>query len=231
MKVKNKRVLSFTICGLLILAVTITVFFITRSEDSRTSVYLGFGMIVFSEIILMCGLAGIEVFATKQAELLFRIGSGVTITIYSIMAFISSLIFIIRNTDIVQSFIVVQLILFVAMVILLVAFYTASNSVGAKDNKVLSSVSRIDNMVDSLQILKSNHKYGSRLYKLGENLKCTDISTTVDVDDEIEQKISEINSELGKDKYSEKIDCIIKETQVLIDKRKRQITNKKLGGI
>ena len=63
------------------------------------------------------------------------------------------------------------------------------------------------------------------------DLKNTDVSSVIEADSKIEQMISNMETELAEDAYSAHIAESINSLALLINKRKIQVRNKKIGGI
>lgn len=228
---KNKRSLIFGIVGIIILFATIIIYAITWDSNASTSYILGFCFMIFAELVLFGGLIGIEVLSRNSSQIIIRTGCGGSLIAYSFVVFVSSWIYMISDTDKVKSFWVLQVALFAVLAISITIFCVTSRSVKEKDSKILESVTRVNEMVDSLKLLESNDKYGKQLLKLAEELRFTDVSSKAEVDDEIEAKIAKIEMSLVKDEKAESVEGIIDEIAVLIKKRKVQVRDTKVGGI
>lgn len=229
---KNRRSVAYGVIGILVLIATIIIYFLTRSSDAYISDILGFSFMIFAEVVLFAGLIGIEILSHQGSQIMIKTGCGITLVTYSTIVFITSLIYFMMDTDRVKGFCILQIILFDIAVSLFLVFFITSKSVKDSDDKILNSVVRVNEMVDSLELLKSQYKsYEKQLAKLAEDLKFTDVSTSVEVDSEIEAKIAKLELELVKKDSTDNIEGLLEDILLLIKKRKVEVGNKKVGGV
>lgn len=228
----TRREKAFTISGILVLLVTILLFFII-TQDRTTITWLGFLFLIVAEVIFFGGMLLIENIASRSSQIVIRSGVGATITIYTILSIVVSLVYMNLLRDSIVSLCVIQILLFSVAAILCVIFYTSGKGVKAKEDKVDESSAKIDAMINRIKLLKSNKEYNGDLEKVGENLRFSDTSTFVEVDKEIEDKIGELESAFLKDDENKdtEIKLLIKEISSLINKRKVQVKELKKGNI
>lgn len=227
---KEKRSIAIGGIGIVFLLASVILFIITREDGVKISEILGFGFMIYAELVVFGGLIAIECIANKNSQIMIRSGLGGTLTLYGIITFSIAFVYMCLKTDGVKFFLIIQILLFAVASALLIAFYVTSQSIKKSDDKILNAVARVSDMIDDLSLLKTQGRYGKQLDKLIEDLKYSDTSSSVDVDDEIEMKIAKLELEFAKEENSE-IDGVIEEIAALIKKRKVQVRNKKIGGI
>lgn len=227
---KNRRILGLGISGVAITLASIIFFSIVKPDNYKISVILGFCFLLFSYIVLFGGFIGLE-FTKNSSQIILRVGCGITITGYSCLNAVTSLIYMLMNTESVKWFLLLQTVLFTIGIILSVTFLLLAGSIEEKDHVILHSVAGISAMADRLFLLSDNKKYGNQLKELAFDLKNTDVSSVTEADSKIEQMISNMETELAEDKYSDHIAELINSLALLINKRKIQVRNKKIGGI
>ena len=227
----NKRSVAFGISGIVVLLVTIFIFIITKDENMNISVSLGFAYLIYSEILLFGGYIAIEYLVNKGSQIITRVGCGTILTIYTVVVFLCSIIYMIMNTDTFIGFLIVQAVAFAAAMIGMLVFLVSGHTIKENDTNVTDSVLILSNLISSLELLKANRKYGKRIGKIAEDLRFTDISSRVEVDDEIEIYISRIETALAEDEYATEVEEYIEIVALLIKKRIIQLREKKIGGI
>jgi hypothetical protein len=226
---KNKRVSILGISSIIVLIASILTFALLKPENCNSSVGLGFGFLIFTELVLFGGAIGIEFISGSQ--IINRVGCGMSVLVYSLISMVLSIIFIIMNTDFIKWFWIVEILMTAVTVILFISFATVARSVLDKDRNLLNSVNTVSTMIDRLAALKENQRYGKQIGKLAEDLRYTDISSTVAVDEDIELLISKIEMELVNDEYADSVSEYIGKLFVLIKRRKLQVKDKKVGGV
>lgn len=227
---KNRRVYMLGIGGVVVLLATVTIFMIVKPEQCYNSVFLGLLFFLAAEVVFFGGLIGLE-FMEDSSQIVARSGCGFCIIGYALAGGVTSLLYMIMNTNAIRMFLIIQIILIVVCTVLFFAFRAFSHEVWEKDNRTLSSVKKCDELVQEFIYLQKNTKYGKQFNELAEQLKYTDCSVDIEADGEIKQVIAKIKQELEKDPYSDKIADYISSVSELIKKRKYQIKNKKNGGI
>lgn len=231
----NRRAKVFALTGSLLIVLTLFLFLVI-TRDRITITWLGLATILLAECVSFGGYILIEKFASSKEQIVLRSGGGTTLTIYALVSIIISIVFMSLRVHAVRSFIAIQAIIFVAMLVLVVVFYTAATSAKESNRKVVDSLNRCNNMVQLLRRLKDDNRnvqYYKLLDKLEEELRFTDISTTVKSDDELENKITELELALLKEVGSkdDEVNSISADILRLIHNRKLEVSNMKVGGI
>ena len=121
--------------------------------------------------------------------------------------------------------------------VLCIMFTSIGKGIREKSDMVLSARVQVENYINklnSLKIVPSNEAYATALGKMSDNLSFTDVSTSVPLDKEIEERISELEMELIKDsekKSNKKIDSLYENLNYLIGRRKMDVNAAKRGRI
>ncbi|MEA4921538.1 MAG: hypothetical protein VB078_11565 [Clostridiaceae bacterium] len=190
--------------------------------------------IIWAEIALFGGLILIDRLSSSTAQVLFRSGASIVAAVYAFMVFSVSLLFMLWMKQSTAAFTTIQLTLFVIASVLFLLFWFLGKSVKIKNDKVSDSAASIHTYCKRLQLLANNKnltKYESILNKMAEDLIFTDISSSVDVDNDIEAAISalEVAAMAPPDQPADQIDLLCQQANYLISKRK--INAAKRGGI
>ncbi|WP_100065484.1 hypothetical protein [Miniphocaeibacter massiliensis] len=231
----NSRVKVLSISGILIMLLTITLGFLNIEEWNNTNI-VSFIFILLAEIIFFGGFILVEKTYNDFSKTFYRGITFSVITLYTLATIITSLVFIIFTEKAFRSLLTIQLIILAIFLIAFITVYSISKKLKDSDEKILGSTSRIENYINRLNLLKSQDSskpYSLRIKKLAEDLRFTDISTTVLADDDIELVISKLEEELNKDEdLSEKeIELLCSKISNLIERRKLEVHSLKRGGI
>ncbi|NFG62001.1 hypothetical protein [Clostridium sp. CMCC3677] len=231
----NNRVKLFSIIGILIEILTVFLFFML-TKDRTSIVWLCLIFMILSELILFGGYILIEYIAQKSSQIIIRAGVGTTLFGYWIISFVTSLVFINLEKDFIKYFISLQLIFIILETILIISLITGANKVKQDSDKVLQATGYINTFIDRINLLKNNinnNKYKKLLEKIYDDLRYSDTSTIVPSDSELETKITNLEIALlnSDDVKSDKVTELIEEIFILINKRKAEVKNAKLGGI
>lgn len=231
----NNRIKAFSIIGLLVEVLTIFIFFMLIKD--RTSIsWICLIFMLLAELILFGGHVSIEYIAQRSSQIIIRAGIGVTLVGYGIISFLISLMFIKSERESIKYFISLQATLLVFITVLIIVFIISGNKVKQDSNKVLNATNRINIFIERINLLKidsNNKNYEKLLEKVYESLKYSDVSATVPSDSDLEVKITKLEVALlsNDDDKNDKVINLIEEILMLINKRKCEVKNIKLGGI
>jgi hypothetical protein len=231
----KKRVNTILISGIVVFMLTSFIFFIATNERELVT-WVSFCFLLLTEIILFGGLILIEYLATKVSPIVMRAGFGSSLVICSIISMIVSMFYIVSENESVKPILIIQAILLAIIIILFFVFYTTSGSVKVSSDKVINTTIRISSFIDKLNSLSkdgNNDKYKKQLTKIAQDLSFSDISTSVSCDSEIERKLASLELTLLKEDESKdtEISKLLEDMVLLINKRKFEIKNTKVGGI
>jgi hypothetical protein len=231
----NRREKAISLSGLLIILLTVLLFF-TLTKHRFIITWLGFIFILLAEAVLFSALMIIEFYSKQTSKIIWRNGAGFAAALYSIVSIAISLFYMITLRKPVMPFLALQFTLLIVMIIAIVAFYTTAVSAQNNDDKVLSSVNRLNAIIDKIDFIRKDEKnseYSKLLDKVYEELRYSDISASVPSDNELESKLSELEIGLlreDEDK-SHVVTGIIEEILTAIRKRKIEVRSMKTGGI
>ena len=228
-----RRTKTISVSGILLFLLTIVLFFLL-TNDRILITWLGFGFMLFAELVFFGGLILIETASANLSQITARAGGYVVLSIYSVIV---SLVFMLIKPETASVFWSIQSVLLVIAGILLLVIMTSAKSIHEKDIKVLNSLKKVGAISERLTLLMEddgNSKYKKILYKAVENLKYSDTSTVLSSDDEIEGKITQLELELVKEDYDHKdtaVEALIQELINLISRRRAHVKNSKAGSL
>lgn len=231
----KKNVNTILISGVVVFVLTCFLFFILTNERELVT-WISFYFLLLAEIILFGGFILIEYLANKVSPIVMRAGFGSSLIICSIISMIVSVYYIMSENESVKPVLAIQVILLAIIIILFFVFYNISGGVKVKSNKIINATARTSLFIDKLNSLskdEKNNKYEKQLSKIAEDLRFTDISTSVPCDNEIERKLASLELTLLKEdvmKDSE-ISKLLEDIVLLINKRRFEVKNTKVGGI
>lgn len=238
---RNNRKMCIISISLIVIVVTLVVFFAGFSKVEKTTLdYLALMFILISEIALF---AGLHLLNNKYSMNKVMINSGAisTLVIYWIVSIVLYLIY--KNTHInnIGGFVTAQIILIALVAIIIISLCRVSSSVYASDIKIADARICLQKCETIIFTLKNDSKYETYkkpLNKLYEAIKYSD-KTAINnaMDEKINYGITQLSKAL-KDAYdekdneensisiNEKIDNIIS----LIKERNMGVCESKRGG-
>jgi len=223
------------ISGAIIIIITILTFILTIKDWARIN-WLGLFFVLLAEITLIGGLLLIDIIAKSSFGLMLRGAAYGVLGGYSVFSIIISVIFMSLLQSHIRFYVLIQLFAIAFTVILLLILIGTSKSIYANNQKVLQSLSKIQNISNQVKLLHkniANKVYSSPLEKLYEAILYCDSSTTVSTDDDVIDKIKELELALASEnedkdsKVIEIVDCIL----LLMNKRAAEIKEVKAGAI
>lgn len=231
----NRRSKAISLSGFLILLLTVLLFF-TLTKYRFIITWLGFIFILLAELILFSTLMLIEFCSKQTSEIIWRTGAGFASIAYSMISIAISLFYMITLRRTIGVFLALQFTLLIIMIIAIAIFYTASISAKNNDAKVLNYLNRINSILDRIDFIrkdKKNLEYSKLLNKVYEELRYSDISTSVLSDYELDSKISLLETALLTDDENKNdvVNSIIEDILLIINKRKIEVRSMKTGGV
>lgn len=232
---KNKRLVANIAICLIIIMVTLVVFFLGFSQNERTNFdYVGLIFVLISEFALFAGLILLSVDNSYMKTAFIRAGIITTLSGYWILTILTYLFFKrIFNNDNLEGFITIQIIIIGIAAIICVSLFMASSNVQRSNMK---NISRRDwfqdgeNIVFSLKNDMKFQSYRNDLEDLYEMLKYSDkIAVDSVLDKEINNAIillsnclkSEEVKEIEIKQHIENISSMINERNMITLKSKR----------
>lgn len=216
------------ICGLIIILVTISTFFLLDYNSSKTG-NIGLAFMVFSEIVLISGMLIIISIKNLPNSLFLKIGLIGSLSIY----FITTGILLILSEifmEAVNTFIVLQIVALSATIILAIVFVLLGIRINEKDQSIYTSRKLIqicEKRIYDLMVNFKNSKYEGQIFILYEKVKYGDKLGISSVDEKIVGAIIKLENELKADNIN---DEIFNEISTLITQRNNEISEQKRGG-
>ena len=231
----SKRENVITISGILIIILTVFLFFLL-TVDRPLLVCTSFGFILWAEIVLFGGLLFIEKIAKSTFQIIFRSGVGFVLTAYSILSIFISLVA--ANSKLIDLKLLWALhaVLFVITLILVMLFYIFAERVRKSNNVVSGTATMVNDILGRINMLKSdenNREYAPMLNSIADKFYFSDISTIVSADGEIDKQVTILETALRQSEDSDKtsISAILKNIDTLINRRKIEVANTKRGSV
>lgn len=222
--------ISLMIGGVAFLA-TIAIYAIIHPIVSPSTI-LGLCFLVYAEIVLFGGSVLIDFWSRRSSKLLLWSGVGVSLGIYAVVVFISSLVLINAHTVTVQGFLVLQIVLFVIVAAICLTIGSFSVRAKKQDEKTLEAGRTVQYAIDRLMLIKEQTDQKADVDKLIDGLRFSDTSVIVDADVELSDAITALQSLVASegtdgDEFSKTVQSI----ESLIKKRNMQTRASKQGSI
>lgn len=228
---RNEKVIS--VSGTLIIFLTVFLFFLL-TVDRPVLICSSFGFILWAEAVFFFGLIIIGRITKNTQEIMLRSGIGMIVTAYSVLSVILSVISSNSRMIELKGLWALQASLLVISIITAMVIYQFAIHVRKNTDIVQNDAAEINNIIDRINILKTddkNKEYALLLTNLADNYRFSDTSTLVQSDHELEKQVTLLEAALreseGADKES--IQSIIGSAAVLINKRKIEVRNTKIG--
>jgi len=227
----NRRIKLTGIIGILFLVATIAIYAIARPEY-YVSTGLGFGFLLYGEIVFFAGILLIEYWALNASQIITRVGAGIPIQGYALIVIVASLIYMNSHSILVKGFLILQIVLFVLAFTVTVLMLNFAKTRKINDNRVLQADAMAKDFENQLRMIRENCDCKDAIDKLIEGIKYSDTSTMVDADVELSDAIAELEREVKADEQNDSaINLLIEKIEFLIKKRKLQTKSAKQGGI
>ncbi|GAB6109497.1 hypothetical protein [Fusibacter bizertensis] len=233
MNTKNK---AFLISGTIILMLTIIISLLSINNWTGISV-VAFTTILWAEVVFFGGMILLDKILKNHEKIMFIVPYILIISSYSVLAILTSIVFIALLKTALSLFFIIQLILIATAGIALTIFISASKVVGSSNEKILTSVNQVNGLVKRLELLAVSEigdKYAASFKKLSHDLNFTDISAITEEDELISEQLSIIELEVAnyiEETSDQKIQNSIVHLNSLIAKRSISAANLKKGKI
>lgn len=220
-----------TIIGCVCFLVTIIIFMLIHPIIMPSTI-VALVFMLYAEIVFVGGFWFVEILANKSSGILSRAGVGGIIAIYSIVVFVTSLLYMLYSGFIVRWFIILQMLLFVFVFAIVMVLSSFAKSASVSDLKILQADSTMNNFKADLLMIREKVDDKGVIDKIIEALRFSDSSIIVDCDVEIGEVIARLkeyvdDDEITSDSYKKELE----ELELLIKKRNLQAKNMKQGGI
>lgn len=220
-----------TIIGCICLLATIIIFALAHPVILPSTI-VAFLFILYAEVVFFGGFLFVDILAKSASGTLSRAGSGLTIAGYSIVVFVTSLLYLLSRSIFIRWFIVLQIVFFGIAFAIVAILSSFAKSEKANDLKNLQADAMINNFIAELSMIREKVEDKSIIDNMIELMRFSDSSVMVDCDVEIDEKLLHLKRlvEIGQVE-SENYKNLIKEIEFLIKKRNLQAKNTKQGGI
>ncbi len=227
----SKRAKTLLIIGCIVLLGSIAVYLIL-SPTLFPSTVLGLCFLLYSEIVFFVGFILIDSRAEKSSKLLSWAGMGVSLGIYTVTVFASSLFFMRMHTAAVRGFLVFQIILLVLVLTVCLIIRNLSSGLRKQEEKVLEAGRTVQYAIDQLTLLREQAEKKTDVDKVIEDLRFSDISEITEADAEICNAIDALQTLVQSDDEKEnEFSKALQDIELLIKKRNLQVRALKQGGI
>lgn len=225
------RLKTSTIIGCVCILATIIIFALVHPVILPSTI-VAFIFMLYAETVFFGGFLFAEFLAKRASGILSRAGVGVTIAGYSIVVFVTSLLYLLYRSFFIRWFVILQIIFFVVAFAVVAILSSFAKSAEARDLKTLQADAMINNFISELSLIREKVEDKSVIDRIIESIRFSDSSVMVDCDVEIDEKISHLKN-LAEDEQIESDDFkkLIEEIEFLIKKRNLQTKNIKQGGI
>ncbi len=194
----RRRTIAAEIIGLIIIAVTLLVFFTAVTTRDAIS-WVGLLFIILAEIIAVSGFILIDNYADRSYGVMVRAGSFTLFLMYFAASAVVSMLYMTSITASLKWLIATHLILIAGTAVILVPLLVAGKTLYEKSRDALQAVAKIRGLEDRLNIMKSdpgNSRYAGLLNQVCEAARYCDCSSYVPADDLITVKADELEQTL-----------------------------------
>lgn len=216
----------------IIIAASILCLFLLLESPITAPQYVGAFFIIFSEIIFFSGLTVTDHLAKNTEKVFYHSGTTVILAIYLIAACVASLIYMYAVKESIRGLLIIQILLFAAVIVLFLIIVKASHSVYKKNEDTLRALSATEKFINQLNALMDVYGYDESIQHLIESLKYGDHSASVEADSEIAASISQLDRILSEGNQKKAaIKKSIENIDFAIQRRNHQVKVAKAGRI
>ncbi|RNC28481.1 MAG: hypothetical protein AWM53_01461 [Candidatus Dichloromethanomonas elyunquensis] len=232
----SRRTVPAAIIGLIIVSVTLLIFFVAVTERHAIQ-WAGLGFIILAELV---GTGGViffnEEYLRNTSGVMLRAGGYSLLFLYFLATAAVSVHYISGYGGSIKWLVTLNLIILAFTAVIMILIFVSSRHNYDQNYAVLRSVAMIKQISDSVMLLKSNiqnSKYRNPLEKIHDALRYCDNSVYVSTDDLIKIKINYLEEILGSETVDkdEKVRVITDEILLLAKRRAAQAKEIKAGGI
>ncbi len=216
------------ICGIIVVIVTITTFFLMNFNNSTTA-YIGFGFLIFSQVALFLGLMINFSYNNAPNNVFMRTGVTSCFVFYfiatAILLFVSG-----QFNESINAFITFEIILLAIMLIVTLTIVSFGIKISNNEQKTLSDrklMQICEKRISDLVTKNKNKACEPQLVVIHEKLKYCDKIGVSSVDEKIVGTIMKLEREL---QVENDVTKIFSELSSLILQRNSEIAELKRGG-
>lgn len=229
---KSYRTLAAGIIGLIIVTVTLCIFFLLDFQKTTVSWWALF-FILLSDVSLFLGLIMLESREMYINKIFVHSGVPLVLFVYFIISNISAL-FAGTFEDNINNFIIIQIVVIAATAITVILIITFSEKINITDQKTLSEyklMATCEKNVYNLLVDTKNKKYEKQLKALYESIRYGDKLGSSSLDEKIVTEILNLEKVLqSKESLETDINNIFDEVSTFMTQRKMEVAQSKRGG-
>lgn len=232
---KNQYRNMIGVVSLILMIATIALFFVLTEQRGRID-WLGISFIIVAELILMCGLLFLQRKRENQKLVLLYPGMYSAIGCYAFLSIFISILYMVLFREGAKYLVSIQIVLFAVYLITIVLLYNISLHVAKKNEAVLDSVKKMQELLNQVVIIQNINKNSALVQKLNrlyDGIRYCDVSATVATDDVLVKKLVELQKLIESDvkESMEAAGDLIDDIMVLLKKRNLEMNMSKAGGI
>jgi hypothetical protein len=237
-KTRFNAAIAIGIIGVVLTSIT---FFAAVSSPDKVQT-IGFLSVIFSEVLTTAGVAFIETKRNHLSGLFFRAGIYPLLFIYLVVSVLIAIFFIVMDGS-VKWLLASEAICLGLLAAVTIVLTTSSSSASSQDFVDLAHSERLRQIEKRIDVLHSHfpsESWSKQLAKIREELKYSDHSLSVPIDDVITEKLSDIESLLLSEQRDYRAAIpddlasaavrLLGELSVLASQRSREAANIKRGG-
>ncbi len=230
---KHINVISGIVIGIIVMAITLAVFFLSNQIEGITSIkWLSLSFVLLSELVLFTAVVAVLIHTSKTSKVLISSGSIVTLFIYWV-ATVTSSIFANTFKGNINKFVTIQVLLIGITAVIIIILVALAKKAKIEDEKILSSRLFMEDCEKHLYILKSENKYAEykgKLNSLYETVKYSDKNGNSSADSGILKSIKDLEKVIKENESTVDLEEIINEIASLLKQRKAEVLQIKRGG-
>jgi len=233
----SNRFRSLIIIGFSAVVITGLLFFAAVSEPDRTQL-TAFFFLLFTEILTIAVLAGLERRRGHTTGLLFRSGAYGALTAYAGASALVALLFIGKLVESLKWLISLELI-FLALLLAVLAILWASSKSDAEENAAIQArfepLRRLEDRLDILRQTYASEPWASELGEIKEEIRFFDHNCSVPADSLLDERLSKVEKLANQAEgppleLADEIKPLLVDMRALIKLRAQEAGRLKRGG-
>lgn len=227
---KNQALFLNVGIGFVIFIATISVYFLMPERTAVDDWGLGFTLL--AEFMIINGFFWLESYQPKTNKVFMRSGlSGILILYFLFTATFS--LFARQFNNSIKTFVFIQILIIAATIILIILFITSSRRVNSVERSTLQEMANLKKCEERALALLYNSNarlYEKQINKLYESMRYRDKTFSTSLDDQISEKLANLEDALKSSEKEEILNTIFNEIDSLMMQRKHEISNLERGG-
>ena len=230
----NRRNLTAIVVGILTVAVTLLIFFMSITERTEID-WTALFFILIAELNFFGGIILIDILANNSYGTMLRAGGFSTLAIYGIVALVVSFVFIYLKIDRQKMLTTIQLTILAIEIAILLMIASSAKSIYGKTSIISKDIADIQGLLDKVDMMmreKNNTAFIGQLQIIYNTIKYSNMSVVVDSDNLLAKGIYDLQILLHtKDRPEDDIKSLIERVTFLAQQRTRNIQAEKAVSI